>query len=115
MDYCESTDICSSEEETPTNKRRKTSSSSKPVGPRSGPSAQCQAAQAMIDQKKQDAAKALLALSTGVAKFDQSKRATSNAGSNHTAGTPERLNGGDSDETEILHDDENKKKTDDRA
>ena len=100
VDYCESTDICSSEEETPTNKRQKTSTSSKLVGPRSGPSAQCQAAQAMINQKKQDAAKALLALSTGVAKFDhdtESKSATSDAGSNRTANTPEHLDGGDSD------------------
>ena len=118
VDYCESTDIYSSEEETPTNKRRKTSTSSKPVGPRSGLSAQCQAAQAMIDQKRQGTAKALLALSTGVAKFDHdtaSKSEISNAESKHMADTPECLEGSDSDGTEILCDDENKKKMDDRV
>ena len=103
MDYCESPDIGSSEEDTPTNKRWNTSASSKPAGPRSGPSAQCQAAQAIIDKKKQDAAKALLALSTGMAKFDHDTEssATSDAGSNHTVYTPEHQDSGNSEGTVI--------------
>ena len=112
MDYCESPDICSSED-TPTKKRRKISASSKPAGPRSGPSAQRQAAQAMIDKKKQDAAKALLALSTGVTKFDHDTEssATSDAGSNHTADTPEHLDSGDSDDGTVILRDERHMKT----
>ena len=98
VDYCEPHETCSSEEDTNTNKRRKVSVTIKPAGPRSGPSAQRQAAQAMIDKKKQDAAKALLALSTGMSKFDHDTDSVC---------TPEHLDIGDG--TEIPYDDEDNK------
>ena len=112
VDYCEPSETCSSEEDTTTNKRRKISVTIKPTGPRSGPSAQRQAAQAMIDKKKQDAAKALLALSTGMAKLDPDTDSvvTSEVGSNHTVCTPEHLDSGDG--TVIPSDDEDNKKLD---